>query len=475
MSRQEHSTNRNTATELIAADSRLSGSHCRHGRWSILACSLPLSYSPSVLLQHCLVMLLDLQALSTPLSVVLFIFLFPYITLYQLFRRHNSDRSPAATSSTVRPTSFTALPASLLSPHLSATAYEHHLLSTATSRIHYISTSAVPLSGSGSGSSAEDAPLVFVHGFPDWWYVWRKQLGRFAPSRPCIAVDLRGFGYSEVAGDKDAAASYTVAAQCGDIVAILDAHHIGRCFLVGHDWGGMVVWEFARRYPSRLYGVASLCTPYRPKREWRLPLPVLLRLAPHWLYQPYFAFCRLHAARLMQRDIDRFFSLTVRTGRPDDALGSLKFLVALETPATFPFYVRPSSLLSAEERRHVVDMYRWSGFRYPLLWYSTHRLNARQTKRTNSELGLPTSPSHSPSHSPLDGPLPERIDVPALMMVADRDSILQPVLSDGMEAWCSQLTKVTIRSAGHWALLEQPEQVDEALQTWMEEVTKRAR
>ena len=33
-------------------------------------------------------------------------------------------------------------------------------------------------------------PILFVHGFPEFWYGWRKQLEEFAPSHPCLAIDL---------------------------------------------------------------------------------------------------------------------------------------------------------------------------------------------------------------------------------------------------------------------------------------------
>ena len=65
--------------------------------------------------------------------------------------------------------------------------------------------------------------------------------------------------------------------------------------------------------------------------------------------------------------------------------------------------------------------------------------------------------------------------MPALLMLADSDKILHPELSDGMERWCSQLTKVTIHNAGHWALLEQPDQVNKALETWLDGLARSKR
>ena len=407
------------------------------------------------------------------LTLVSLLVLSPLILLDKLVQRLIlAVRPPVAPA--VHPTSFTPLPATLISPPLSV-AYTHHFVTTPSSRVHYVLTRPASTASSSSSASSPDTPppVVFVHGFPDSWYVWRHQLVHFAAARQCIALDMRGFGYSEVAGDKDDAAQYSIARQCGDIAAVLDKEGIDKCFLVGFDWGGMVVWHFSRRYPTRLSGVASLCTPYRPRREWRFPLHVTVRLAPNWLYQLYFAYCRLQAAQEMQSDPDRFFSLAVRSSRQSDKLSPLTVLTTLVAWPFFPLHVPRSALLTAEEQRHMVAMFEWSGYRYPLLWYANHVRNSRESNRTNAELGLPAAASTTASTTtassitPTTTQLSERIDVPALMLVADSDNILQPVLSEGMEAWCGQLTKVTIRNAGHWAQLEQAEQVNEALERWM--------
>ena len=401
--------------------------------------------------------MIDLQALSLPAYLILLVLTAPCILAYKLIRWHLLS-APPPISPNISPNSYTPLPATLLTPPIGVP-YQHHILTTPTSRIHYVTTSPpIP-----STSTPLLPPLLFVHGWPDWWYVWRHQLAHFAPlSAQCVAVDMRGFGYSEVGGDKEDASKYTLVQQCSDIVAVLDELKIDRCVLVGFDWGGMVVWDMARRYPSRLQGVAVLGAPYRPRREWRLPLPVMLRLAPNWVYQIYFRYCRLQAARELESDIGRTLSLTVRSTRPSDGIGLFKSLTAATLLSTLPLHAPRSAMLTAEELRWMVEMYRWSGFRYSLLWYANHTRNSRQAMKTPAQLGLPSQPSQAAA-----GELRERIGVPALMMMAERDAILQPVLAEGMERWCDRLTSVMIREGGHWAQLEQTEQVNEVLKEWL--------
>ena len=396
---------------------------------------------------------IDLHVLPLLLYLVLLVALSPIIVLHALYLRFIAR---PRTAPHIFRSMYTPLPPCLLTPPLPVP-YAHCFVHTPTSRVHYISTA--------RPAAASEVVLLFVHGFPECWYGWRKQLAHFAPHHRCLAVDMRGFGYSEVAGDKDDPRLYTWVEQCRDLVAVLDAEGVQRVLLVGHDWGGVVVWQFARRYPHRLHGVASLCTMYRPTGALP-PLSVILRVAPHWLYQLYFAFFRQQAAVAFESDPERALALLFRSSEPSDALSSLRLWTALLALTGFHVRVPRSTMLSAEELSHMVDMARWSGFAYGLMWYSTLRINARQLMRSEAELGLaPLGSSPQPG-----APRGERISVPALMMPAECDVILQPALADGMQRWCDELTRVDIRRASHWAALEQPDQVNAALEAFIERI-----
>jgi soluble epoxide hydrolase/lipid-phosphate phosphatase len=406
--------------------------------------------------------MVDLRAVPLPLYLALLVCLLPVLIGRLLYRRFITR---PILSPNLSPTSYTPLPSSLVTPPLSIP-YSHHFIQTPSSRVHYVRTSNSP-------SPTSTIPLLFVHGFPEWWYGWRRQLEHFAASHRCLAIDLRGFGYSEVAGVKVDPSLYSIVHQCRDVVAVLDAEKVERVLIVGHDWGGAVAWNFARRYPDRLHGVASLCTFYRPITQ-PPPLLQLLRILPNFSYMLFFAFARDTAARNFEEQLEATFSLFFSSSQPEEGrtLGLIKIFSALALLPGLPFHVKRSKLWTAAELKAYCDMYRWSGFKYPLLWYRTLRLNGRQAMKTEASLGLPPLGS-SPQPS---GPLSERISVPALMMPAEKDPILQPALCDGMEKWCDDLTRVDIRGAGHWAQLEQPTQVNTALTAFIEQLqTKKAK
>ena len=78
----------------------------------------------------------------------------------------------------------------------------------------------------------------------------------------------------------------------------------------------------------------------------------------------------MRAARELEGDVERTLTLIIRSTRPEDAIGSLKTLTALTSLSLLPLRAAQSVMLTGEEMRCMVEMYTWSGFQYPLLWYS---------------------------------------------------------------------------------------------------------
>ena len=89
---------------------------------------------------------------------------------------------------------------------------------------------------------------LFVHGVPLNGYHWRHVIDRVQHRRRCIAIDLMGLGYSEIAPSQDV--SFT--AQARMIAEVLDATGIEQVDLIGNDSGGAIAQIFAGNYPGRL-------------------------------------------------------------------------------------------------------------------------------------------------------------------------------------------------------------------------------
>jgi epoxide hydrolase 4 len=90
-------------------------------------------------------------------------------------------------------------------------------------------------------------PLLFVHGFPEFWYGWIEQLREFSRDFRCHAIDLRGFNLSSQPSD---VAAYKANLLVDDLrAAIADIGGRVRA-VVAHDWGGAVAWSLAAQSPE---------------------------------------------------------------------------------------------------------------------------------------------------------------------------------------------------------------------------------
>ena len=95
--------------------------------------------------------------------------------------------------------------------------------------------------------SGEGPPIVFVHGLSGCWQNWLENLPYFAQKRRCIAMDLPGFGYSEMPREKISISGYA-----RQVDALCEQLELGECVVVGNSMGGFVTAEMAIRYPQRV-------------------------------------------------------------------------------------------------------------------------------------------------------------------------------------------------------------------------------
>ena len=103
-------------------------------------------------------------------------------------------------------------------------------------------------------------PVVFLHGNPTSSYLWRKVIPEVEGVARCLAPDLVGMGESGQA----AGGEYTFAEHARHLDAWFDALHVSDVVLVGHDWGGALGFDWARRNPDRVRGLAYMETIVRP-------------------------------------------------------------------------------------------------------------------------------------------------------------------------------------------------------------------
>lgn len=103
----------------------------------------------------------------------------------------------------------------------------------------------------------EGAPVLLLHGFPEFWYSWRFQMPALAEQGYfVIAPDQRGYNLSDKHGP------YDIETLVADIIALLDELGIESCQLVGHDWGGVLAWSLASYHPARFERLVVMNAPH---------------------------------------------------------------------------------------------------------------------------------------------------------------------------------------------------------------------
>jgi pimeloyl-ACP methyl ester carboxylesterase len=109
-------------------------------------------------------------------------------------------------------------------------------------------------------ASVGEGPLIlFVHGFPDYWYTWRHQMAGLRGRYKCVAYDTRGYNLSD---KPEGAENYKLSKLGDDVLAVADHFGAKKFILCGHDWGGATAWRLAMFHPERVEKLIILNLPH---------------------------------------------------------------------------------------------------------------------------------------------------------------------------------------------------------------------
>ena len=252
--------------------------------------------------------------------------------------------------------------------------------------------------------------ILFLHGFPEYWGMWRPLLEHFGARGWCaVAPDLRGYNLS----DKPAAVeAYRVKHLLADVLA-LAAHYTKEQFvLVAHDWGGAVAWSVAISHPERLSGLVMLNSPH-----------------------PY-VFWRELCANPAQREASAYMTL-FRLAKAERVLSANGYARLL---AWFPG-------LDPDYRRGLLEA-----------WSQPGALTGGLNYYRASPLYPPTADDPGPQKLQLK-PEDFVVRVPTLILWGERDPALLTGCLDGLEALVPDLKLVRVPEATHWIARERTERV----------------
>lgn len=254
-----------------------------------------------------------------------------------------------------------------------------------------------------------DGPLVILlHGFPEFWWGWRYQIGPLADAGFRVLVpDQRGYNLSD---KPDGRRAYDLDILAKDVVALAGSLGRERFSVVGHDWGGLVAWWTASRHPDRIEKLVVLNAPHPAVAGtyMRSHPSQMLRS----LYVGFFQIPRLPEALLSASGHRSLKDAIVRTSRP----------------GTF----------SDEDVAQ-----------YEKAWSQPGAL----TTMLNWYRALPFRPA-------MKDPA---VRAPTLVIWGTRDRFLEKGLAEASLALCTSGSVRWIESATHWVQHEEPDAVNAAM------------
>jgi pimeloyl-ACP methyl ester carboxylesterase len=258
-----------------------------------------------------------------------------------------------------------------------------------------------------------DGPLVILlHGFPQGSHTWRHQVPALAArGLHVLAPDQRGYGLSS---KPQAVRAYRLDELARDVVGMAGALGQERFDVVGHDWGGALVWQLLHDAPARIRRAAVINGPHSG---------TVLR---HTMKHPTQALKGAYVG---------FFQLPVL---PEVTLRAGDFRVLRELMRRS---AKPGTFSDAD-----LDAYQAA-------WATPGALTA-MLNWYRAVSGYST-------------PVDRRIGTPVRILWGDADAALNPELAEEAAALCSDVEVTHFPGASHWLPEEQPEAVNAALAAFL--------
>ena len=267
----------------------------------------------------------------------------------------------------------------------------------------------------------EDGPLaVLLHGFPDCWYGWRRQIAALAAAGYRVVVpDQRGYNLSDKPTGVE---SYGLDRLTGDVMDVIQGLGREQAVVIGHDWGGMVAWRLAMDYPQAVDRLVILNAPHpramarelktnpvQQRRSWYMRFFQL-----PWLPETLLAFSPQATARLVFRRMT----------------------------------VRPGAFADEDLAVHAAAMAQPGAMAAMIHWYRA-AVRCPPARRT------------------------QEIAQPTLVLWGEEDPALGKELNNGLEAWVTNLQVHYIADCGHWVQSEAAEEVNSRMLAFLRGTAQR--
>ncbi len=255
--------------------------------------------------------------------------------------------------------------------------------------------------------------LLLLHGFPEFWGSWYRQIPALARHFKVVAPDLRGFGDS----DKPEK-GYDAITLADDVAGLIDAFGEGqKARIVGHDWGGYIAWALSYHHPTRINRMSIINSPH--PYLYRVKVMTTTQIFKSWYVLFFYLPC------IPEWFLRRRGGSGIKTVFHSGAF-------------------RPEVLDEQYIARATAEMLKPGAIRCGLAYYrATVRLGRKNIQFMNGKTNIPVQ-----------------------VIWGMNDPALGPGLLDGLERYASRLQVEKLPGVGHWVTHEAAEDLTNLLLRW---------
>lgn len=266
--------------------------------------------------------------------------------------------------------------------------------------------------------------LLFLHGFPEFWYAWRHQLAALGDAYHCAAPDLPGYNLSSKPPE---VARYRTKRLIDDVAALAAQFSRKKKFtLIAHDWGGALAWAFAIKRPELIDRLVIINAVHPGAFQREIAKNPSQAAASQYIHEIR---AEGSEARYAANDYGllwRSLSKTADAGHLDVA----------DRAAFVKAWSQPGAL---------TGMFNW---------YRAMRMD-------------PPKEGAAPPSAELYNDDALMVRVPTLVIWGMQDTSLLPGCVEGLERWVPNVDVRRVPDGSHWIVYEKPAFVSETIRDWL--------
>lgn len=268
--------------------------------------------------------------------------------------------------------------------------------------------------------------MLFLHGFPEFWYEWKNQLAEFGQEHFAVAPDMRGYNLSD---KPESLADYQVDVLVDDVKALADHLGYSKLTLIAHDWGGAIAWVFALKYPSYLEKLIIINAPH----------PIV--------------FQRELIENPAQQEASQYM-LVFRSEQAESILSSENYAPLVQ-----------NTLSEGLEKGFFTEEDKQA---YLTAWSQKGALTGGLNYYRAAEVGPPTNEEDKSRLTAFSANFPDPIiQVPTLVIWGEKDPYLLLGNLEGLSDYVPNLTIKRIEDGSHWVVHEQPKLVNQYIREFI--------